>query len=37
MRKKTFVENNRGIKKHNQAGKSTYKLQPNQFADWVRI
>ncbi|EFX88652.1 hypothetical protein DAPPUDRAFT_304724 [Daphnia pulex] len=34
MRKNTFVENNRGIKKHNQAGKSTYKLQPNQFADW---
>ena len=37
IRKNTFVENNRAIKKHNQAGKSTYKLQPNQFADWVRI
>ncbi len=37
MRKNTFVGHNRAIKKHNQAGESTYKLLPNQFADWVRI
>lgn len=37
IRKNTFIQHSRSIKKHNKAGKSTYKLQSNQFADWVRI
>lgn len=37
IRKNTFLRRNRGIKQHNNQAGVLYKLEVNQFADWVRI